>query len=142
MIYCDSNLFIYPAIYTADRKTTMARKILEALARGKLKGLTCSLTVDEVLWVVWKNAGKAAAIEWAKRVLEFPNLKIVDTTAFDMRKAIDLVQRYGLRPRDAIHAACCLNHGIFTIVSDDADFDVVEELTRLDFKTAVSRIKT
>ncbi|MDI6819906.1 MAG: type II toxin-antitoxin system VapC family toxin [Candidatus Hodarchaeaceae archaeon] len=137
MMYCDSNLFIYPAIYVGG-KAAMAGKVLEALAEGKLEGLTCSLTIDEVLWIVWKNASKVAAIEQAKRVLEFPNLKVVDTRASDMRKAMDLIKKYDLRPRDAIHAACSLNHAIFSIISDDADFDAVGELKRLSFEDVVS----
>jgi predicted nucleic acid-binding protein len=140
MMYCDSSLFIYPAIYTSEKATT-AEKILEALAEGRLEGLTCPLTVDEILLVVWKNAGKAAAIEWAKRVLEFPNLKVVDTRALDVRKALDLIKKYDLKPRDAIHAACSLNHAIFSIISDDVDFDAVKELKRLSFKDAVSTMK-
>ncbi len=140
MIYCDSNLFIYPAIYTG-RKAEIAGKILEALAEGKLRGLTCTLTIDEVLWIMWKSAGKEVAAEWTKRLLEFPNLKVVDTRAYDMRKALNLVEKYDLKPRDAIHAACSLNRGVYTIISDDADFDVIQELTRFDFETAASKMK-
>jgi predicted nucleic acid-binding protein len=91
MFYCDSNLFIYPAISDSGKAGT-AIKILEALAEGRIKGVTCTLTVDEVLWIVWKNANKVAAVEQAKRVLEFPNLKIVDTSASDIREALDLIR--------------------------------------------------
>lgn len=140
MFYCDSNLFIRPAIST-DRKAAVARKILDALVEGRIGGLTCSITVDEVLWIVWKNADKEAATEQAKRVLEFPNLKIVDTTALDIRKAIDIINEYGLKPRDAIHVACSLNHAVFSIISDDADFDTVKELKRLSFNDVVSKEK-
>ncbi len=140
MFYCDSNLFIRPAI-SSDEKAVTARKILEALAEHRIDGLTSSLTVDEVLWIVWKNSDKEAAVEWGKRVLGFPNLKLVDVSALDMRRAIDLIEKYNLKPRDAIHAACSLNHAIFSIISDDDDFDVVEELKRLSFEDAISTLK-
>ena len=53
MFYCDFNLFIRPAI-SSDEKAVTARKILEALAEHRIEGLTSSLTVDEVIWIVWK----------------------------------------------------------------------------------------
>ncbi|OQX53472.1 MAG: hypothetical protein B5M48_03285 [Candidatus Omnitrophica bacterium 4484_213] len=47
----------------------------------------------------------------------------------------------GIKPRDAIHLATMLEHGIFTIVSNDADFDKVQEIERLDFVKALEKIK-
>ena len=140
MIYCDSNLFVYPVIYTGP-KATAATKVLTALAEGKIDCLTCSLTIDELLWIVWKKCGKEAAVEQAKRILGFPHLDIVDTKVSDMLRAIEMVKTYSLRPRDAIHAACSLNHAIFSMISDDADFDVVKELKRLSFEDVVSMKK-
>jgi hypothetical protein len=140
MLYLDSNVFIYPAIYKGS-KANSALRVLEALAEGKLECSTCSLTVDEVLWIVWKKRGVGPALELAERVLRFPNLRVLDVKFSDLDKAIELVRKYEIKPRDAIHAACSLNRGIFTIVSDDADFDCVGELTRLDFETAVRKLK-
>ena len=140
LIYCDSNLFIYPVIYTGP-KASAALKILRAMAKGKFKGITCSLTLDEVLWVIWKKAGRQAAVDQAKRVLRFPNLEVVDTRTLDLRKAIELVEAYGIKPRDAVHAACSLNHAVFSIISDDEDFDAVEDLNRLSFESFVSMEK-
>lgn len=139
MPYCDSNLFIYPALYRGA-KAVAAAKILKAVAEGTLECSTSSLTVDEVLWIVWKKASKEKAIEQAELVLEFPNLEILDTKASDLRRAVGLIKTYPIKPRDAIHAACSLNHGIFTIVSDDEDFDAVKELDRLSFEGAVKRL--
>jgi len=139
MLYCDSNLFIYPVIYTGA-KAIAAVKVLTALAEGKLEGLTCSLAIDEVLWIVWKKVDKETAIQQAKRVLEFPNLEVVDTKVSDLRRAMELVKTYAIKPRDAVHAACSLNHGIFTMISDDDDFDAVKELNRLSFEDVVKKL--
>jgi len=40
------------------------------------------------------------------------------------------MERYPLKPRDAIHAATALAEEASTILSDDADFDAVKELHR------------
>ncbi|MEW6222967.1 MAG: hypothetical protein AB1476_06695 [Candidatus Hadarchaeota archaeon] len=58
-----------------------------------------------------------------------------------MKRAIDLTEKYGLKPRDATHAACSLNHAIFSMISDDLDFDAVKELKRLNFGDVVSTMK-
>jgi predicted nucleic acid-binding protein len=36
-----------------------------------------------------------------------------------------------LKPRDAIHSACAIRNGTKETVSDDPDFDPLEELKRI-----------
>ena len=43
-----------------------------------------------------------------------------------------LMDEYGLKPRDAIHAAAALENRIDTIVSYDKDFDEVRGLKRVE----------
>ncbi|MCD5409151.1 MAG: PIN domain-containing protein [Methanocellales archaeon] len=40
-------------------------------------------------------------------------------------------------PRDAIHAACAITHGIYTIISEDPDFDKIAVLSRYTTATIV-----
>jgi predicted nucleic acid-binding protein len=42
------------------------------------------------------------------------------------------MERYGLRPRDAIHAATAIENKITTIVSYDRGFDSVGGLKRIE----------
>jgi predicted nucleic acid-binding protein len=63
-------------------------------------------------------------------------LTFLDVNDEILWSAYNLAKRYRLNPRDVIHLACALNHGIFTIVSEDKDFDKVKEIKRkslLDF---------
>ncbi len=46
-------------------------------------------------------------------------------------KAQKLVEKYKIKPRDAIHSATSLSLNINEIISEDSDFDKVEELKRL-----------
>jgi predicted nucleic acid-binding protein len=51
----------------------------------------------------------------------------------DLNLAVRLLERHSsLAVRDAVHAATALNHGIETILSADADFDVIDGFTRID----------
>ncbi|PKP58327.1 MAG: hypothetical protein CVT88_07465 [Candidatus Altiarchaeales archaeon HGW-Altiarchaeales-1] len=47
-----------------------------------------------------------------------------------MWQAYNLISEYKLDPRDAIHAACALIHGVYTIISEDDDFDRIKKFER------------
>ncbi|MHA1261420.1 MAG: type II toxin-antitoxin system VapC family toxin [Candidatus Freyarchaeota archaeon] len=55
-------------------------------------------------------------------------------------QAQKLVERYGLKPRDAIHAAAALDKNL-TMVSDDTDFDVVKGLKRIGIKEFSTKLQ-
>lgn len=108
-----------------------AVRLLEAIARGDEAAATAALTVDEVVWVAAKARGRDEAIAIAEDMVRMPNLRLLDVRAIDVDRALGLMRDHAqLAPRDAIHAAVALNAGIFTIVSNDADFDAVHELDR------------
>lgn len=47
-----------------------------------------------------------------------------------MIRAQELVERYQLKPRDAIHVSTALTAGEREIISDDAELDTVREIRR------------
>jgi len=47
-------------------------------------------------------------------------------------RAQELVERYRLNPRDALHAAVALENKIKTIVSYDEGFDAITEIKRIE----------
>jgi len=51
------------------------------------------------------------------------------------------MEKYDLKPRDAIHLSAAIEHGVFTIISEDKDFDKIKEIERLDFAKALRRFK-
>jgi len=130
MKYLDSNVFLYPILYEGKRSDN-AQAILMEMVEGDIHCITASLTLDEVIRIVSKKISRKKALEIGKDILELPNLKILDVTATDILSSIDLMERYAhLKPRDAIHSAVCINAGVFTIVSDDSDFDGIDEINR------------
>jgi predicted nucleic acid-binding protein len=64
MPYIDSNVFIYPILYTVEvePKVKKAKQILLGIEKGELSGCTSTLTWDEVVWVVSKTLGKNEGI--------------------------------------------------------------------------------
>jgi len=63
------------------------------------------------------------------KILELPRLFMVEITPEMVLGALELMKSYGLFPRDAIHAYVAIASGINTIITTDADFARVEELT-------------
>ncbi len=127
--YIDANIFLY-AILGRGKKKNAAKDILERIMDGKLLGFTSALTYDEILWKTRQERGAEDALLASKAFLTFPNLRLIDVNTEILWGAHSLIERYNLGPRDAIHAACALAHRVFTLISEDRDFDRIEEIKR------------
>ena len=136
MIYLDANVFLYALLYdpSAIPDAEQSRKILTQVSEGNLPAATSVLSWDEIVYVVRKLSGQKAAMEAGERFLVFPHLRILDIDHSTLRKARELATQYGMKPRDAIHAACAIRSGIREFLTDDRDFDRVRELRRIGFE--------
>jgi len=93
---------------------------------------TSSITWDEVVWVVWKLFGADVSLNQGRKFLTFPNLKLLGIRKTTILKAQKIMEKYRLKPRDAIHIAVALENKITTIVGYDKDFDQVSEMKRIE----------
>ena len=132
MVYLDANVFIYPIIYdTVLEQARASMKILNSVVEGLTPAVTSYLTWDEVVWVVLKTLGIRDAIQAGYKLLAFPRLKFYEVDESVIFKSQLLIEKYNLKPRDAIHVATALISGEEIIVSDDKDFDEVGEIKRV-----------
>ncbi len=127
--YVDANVF-FLATFGSGEKSGKAEKLLRNIEDGRTTGITCSLALDELMWAVLKQKKGYRLAEAVGYVYALPNMHVVDTPAHAPLEALKLMEEYGLRPRDAIHAAVMKHHGLTTIYSDDADFDRVKGIKR------------
>lgn len=130
MIYLDSNAFIWANLYN-DKKAENVRKLMERIIAGEEISATSALTFDEVFWIVKKERNFEIAMESIKAFLDMRNLIFLEVNDTVLWQAYGLMNEYGLDPRDAIHVACALVNGIYTIVSEDDDLDKVREIKRI-----------
>jgi|Deesub1362A_J573_1020465.scaffolds.fasta_scaffold04086_2 hypothetical protein len=128
--YLDSNIFIYAILYKGEL-AEKSMKYLRMASEGEFKAYTSSLTWDEVVYAVRKVAGIEESIKAGKILLKIPFLEFLDVDHAICEEAQKLVEKYKLFPRDAIHAAFALKYCDGTIISNDADLDVVELLKRI-----------
>jgi predicted nucleic acid-binding protein len=131
MICIDANVFIYALAYNEKHPAAIKSKFFLAEVRfNRQEACTTLLTWDEVFWHLRQNRNNNGAIKAGRMLLSFPNLKFIDMT----KKVIDDAQRicenYHVKPRDAIHGACALNHCEGKIFSNDGDFDSIHGISR------------
>ena len=141
-VYLDSSVFI-PANLKSDQIGEQARNIINSVEAGIIQGDTSTLTFDEVAFTLRKIGGFEKSIMTGDIFLSIPNLNFIDVTYEIITSAQELIKKYRLKPRDAIHAACAINNDINIIISDDADFDAIKELERKsikDFKIKKTKI--
>lgn len=129
-MYLDTNIFVEANRRKGPEGNT-PRELLERLRDGTLRAATSTLTIDEVVWVLMRLGDRSQAIQQGERILNLPNLHILDVRPLDVSRALRIMQKHGLDPRDAIHAATALNADIRQIASDDTDFDRVPKLSRV-----------
>jgi predicted nucleic acid-binding protein len=102
------------------------------IALGKIEAYASPVTWGEVAWVIRKILGAEASIDHGRKLLSFPNLKLLQVKRTTALKAQDLMEEYELKPRDALHAAIALENKITTIVSFDKDFDKLKAVKRIE----------
>ncbi len=129
--FVDSPLLIY--LNTVTNPTT--RIIYESFyldILSKYKLYTDVLVLDEVIYVSKKKYGIPynISIEFIESIV-LPYVSIISLGEDEYRLASKLLVEYGLKPSDALHPAAMINNGINVIVSEDREFDKLENVKRL-----------
>ena len=128
--FLDTNVFLYAAGGDHPYRQPCQR-ILRRVADGELDATTSSEVVQEVLYVLVRRGLRSQALSLARSILiVFPAL--LEVGAAEMDAACGLLESTPeLAPRDAVHAATMLTHGVDTIISADPHFDRLPQLKRV-----------
>lgn len=73
-------------------------------------------------------------------MLELLNLEIIGIKPETLRKALAIMEKYRLKPRDAIHIASMLEKEVFTIITEDSDFKKVKEIKAFSFSEFAKKL--
>lgn len=132
-IYVDSNIFLYAAIYDPDKipEARRAKARLQEIAAGSFEASTSTLTWDEITWVVRRFYGPQKAAAQGASFLRLPNVRMLKVDVEVITQAQSLLEKFSLKPRDAIHAATAVTNRIDRILSYDPDFDTLPTLSRM-----------
>ena len=130
--YIDSNVFIIPLVESLDNQKYFACKnILKSIINNEFEAVTSLLTWDEVVHVLNKKLGREIGLKHGEKFLRMPNLKFVNVDKSIIFLAQRIMNNYNVKPRDAIHSATAILHGDKKIISDDSDFDKINEIKRI-----------
>ena len=128
--FLDTNIFLYAAGGDHPYRKP-CQHLLRRVAEAELKATTSSEVVQEVLYVLTRRGLRTQALALARNILAvFPAL--LEVGADEMNAACDLLESMPeLPPRDAVHAATMLNHGIAAIITADTHFDQLTRVNRI-----------
>ncbi len=130
MIYLDANFFIF-ALLDNTSKGERARDIHRRIANGREKGATSPLAIDELMWVLIRAEKEHLLRMAVEDIYSTPNLDMTTITSTIPLVALEIIERYKLKPRDAFHIATMKEYKLKEIVTDDSDFDRIEWIKRI-----------
>lgn len=124
--FVDANVVVYTA--TGGPMQQACAEVLDAVVEGA-EGRTSTAVLEEVWHLeLSRRAGDLPGLTRSAYAVFTPLLSVTDEV---VARALTL-EADGLGANDRIHVATCLENGIETVVSADADFDLVEGLRRVD----------
>jgi len=131
LILIDANILMYAAGAEHPNKAPSAAYLLR-IASGEIEATLDTESLQEILHR-YRSIGRWAqgrhVYDAARRL--FPVVLPITAESLDLaRKLMDKHER--LDARDALHAATALHHEAEAICSYDRDFDLLDELTRIE----------
>jgi len=130
MIYLDANFFIF-ALLDNTSKGERARDIHRRIASGGEKAATSPLAIDELMWVLIRARKEHLLRMAVEDIYSTPNLDVTTITSTVPLVALEIIERYKLKPRDAFQIATMKENKLKEILTDDSDFDKVEWVRRI-----------
>ena len=130
-VFLDVNIFIYAAGREHPYKAPSARFIHE-LGEGRVEAVTDAEVLQEVLYRYWRVKALPEGSALCERIVQL----VPEVLAVSKRDVVIATRLLGeqptIEPRDAVHAAVMLNHGITQLYSYDRHFDAIPHLKRLE----------
>ena len=129
-VFVDANIFMYTVGVSHPHKVPSVR-LLEHIAGDGVEAVSDAEVLQELLYRYWaiKHLEQGLALcDQVVRVIH--TILPVGMSDVSVAKQL-LIQHRTIEPRDAIHAAVMLNHGLTHLYSYDHHFDHIPGITRL-----------
>lgn len=166
--YLDTSFLIFCSINSsltspADRpRFRLAKHLLQQLLKNKTSAIISTLVLDETWYIYLKllyqkdnGSGswaptilkdhpeiiahyKAELEELQKKILKFPNSRIIGVSADSAEFAFQNMINFNLAPRDSFHIAVCYEEGLQCFITADRDFKSIPR----DWKEAEIKLIT
>lgn len=138
MKFLDANIFVY-AYYKSGRQLTnkervmkeRAKRIITKINEGKVQVTTTIVHISEAVNILKHGMSLQNLTKVVLGLFMLDNVKILTVAREMYFEAVELGGDLKLDPNDALAIDAMKNSDINKIYSFDADFDKVEEITRL-----------
>ncbi len=129
--FIDANLLIYLNTISELATRSIYEDFFIDLAR-KYRLYTDDLVLDELLYISKKkyNVPYEITFELIDSIV-MPYITVIPLGEEEFNEARKIILRYNLKPSDALHVGVMRSNGIKVIASENADFDKVDDITRI-----------
>ncbi len=126
MIFIDTSIFMYAAGREHPHKEPSV-KLLKLVAVGEIDAVINVEVLQEIFHRYTMIKRKIDGIKLAERVISLiPRIYPIELT--DVIKAMDILEKYNITSRDAIHISFMINRGIKEVCTYDKHFFIVKEI--------------
>ncbi len=137
IVAIDTAAFIYH-LEENEKYLPFTNVLFEMIETGKIRGVTSTITLMEVL-VKPKRDRNEEAVEEYKFILQtFPNLKIKSIDAKVAEKAAEIRAEYGIRPPDALQVGASLVNNAEAFITNDKKLKKLKETEIIIMKEATT----
>lgn len=127
-IFLDSNFLIYVNAMTDDKREGVDKLFRRLLEESLFINM---LVIDETLYTSKRYQVPYNVTLNFLREIVLPYVEIIPIEEEDLKPTEKYLLKYGLKPSDAIHLATMEKAGVNHIVTEDEEFNRVEEVKRI-----------
>lgn len=127
MIFIDTNIFMYAAGEEHPNKEPSI-KVLDLIAMDEIQVAISVEVVQEILHRYTHLDKKSQGISLARKIVALVD-RVYGVEPTDIEDTIEILDKYDVSSRDAIHIAVCENRDIDEICTYDRHFEKVNSLT-------------
>lgn len=106
-------------------------ELIDSVAKLQLKAATSLETLEETLFLLSRLISRRDALRVVRNLMLLPGLTRHVMSHSTLTQAMEIMEIYALRPKDATNIATMLENNINLIVSEDKDYDKTGLIQRI-----------
>ena len=130
-VFIDANLLVYlNTLTTEDVRVIYENFYLNLMAEHRI--YTDVLVLDEVIYVSKErySVPYVTTLSFIESIV-LPYTTILPLSEDEYREAAKLIEKYNVKPSDALHIGAMITNRIPTLVSEDKELDRISEIKRV-----------
>jgi len=130
-VFIDANLLVYlNTLTTEDVRVIYENFYLNLMAEHRI--YTDVLVLDEVIYVSKErySVPYVTTLSFIESIV-LPYTTILPLSEDEYKEAAKLIEKYNVKPSDALHIGAMITNRIPTLVSEDKELDRISEIKRV-----------